>query len=155
MKIWVDADACPGAVKDIVMSAAVKRTVEAVFVANKKLTFPTTPYISFQLVDLSPDAADQLIADNAQPGDLVITQDIPLAHILVTKGVSTISPRGIIFCLDNIGERLSVRDLMQELRDTGEMTGGPKQFGDKEKRAFASAFDRELTRLLRSRPKAL
>jgi|ERR1700679_4211981 uncharacterized protein YaiI (UPF0178 family) len=153
MKIWVDADACPGAVRDIVISAAVKRAVEAVFVANKKLTFPETPFVSFQQVAMGPDVADQVIALEAQVGDLVITQDIPLAHILVTNGVSAISPRGVIFCPDNIGERLSVRDLMQELRDTGEMTGGPKQFGDKEKRAFASAFDRELTRLLRARPK--
>jgi uncharacterized protein YaiI (UPF0178 family) len=153
MKIWVDADACPGAIKDIITTAAVKRAVEAVFVANKTLTFPVSTYISFQLVAAGPDIADQHIAEEAQPGDLVITQDIPLAHILVTKGVATISPRGVIFCPDNIGERLSVRDLMQELRDTGEMTGGPKQCGDKEKRAFASAFDRELTRLLRARPK--
>jgi len=153
MKIWVDADACPVAVKDIIVSAAVKRAVETVFVANKKLTFLTSPLISFQLVDASPDAADHLIAQQAEPGDLAITQDIPLAYDLVTKGVTTISPRGVLFSPDNIGERLSVRDLMQELRDTGEMTGGPKQFGDKEKRHFASAFDRELTRLLRTRPR--
>ncbi len=153
MKIWVDADACPGAVKDIILiNAAVKRKVAAVFVANKTLTFPSTAYISFQLVAASPDAADHLIAAQAEPGDLAITQDIPLAHALVTKGVATISPRGVEFRPDNIGERLSVRDLMQELRDTGEMTGGPKQFGDKEKRAFASAFDRQLTRLMRAGP---
>ncbi|MBS1991745.1 MAG: YaiI/YqxD family protein [Cyanobacteria bacterium SZAS LIN-3] len=149
MKIWVDADAAPGAVKDIVMAAAVKRAVEAIFVANKKLTFPESPLIKFIQVEVSPDAADYLIAADAVIGDLVITQDIPLAHALVTKGVVTISPRGVVFTPDNIGERLSVRDLMQGLRDTGEMTGGPKQFGDKEKRAFASAFDRELTRLQR------
>jgi len=153
MKIWVDADAAPGAVKDIVMAAAVKRAVEAVFVANKKLTIPQSSLISFIQVEVSPDAADYLIAADSQVGDLVITQDIPLAHILVTKGVTTISPRGIIFTPDNIGERLSVRDLMQGLRDAGEITGGPKQFGDKEKRAFASAFDKELTRLLRLRAK--
>jgi len=149
MKIWVDADAAPGAVKDIVMAAAVKRAVEAVFVANKKLTIPQTALISFVQVEVSPDAADYLIAADSAIGDLVITQDIPLAHILVTKGVTTISPRGVVFTPDNIGERLSVRDLMQGLRDAGEITGGPKQFGDKEKRAFASAFDRELTRLIR------
>ncbi len=96
MKIWVDADACPVAVKDIIVSAAVKRAVETVFVANKKLTFVTSPLISFQLVDASPDAADRLIAQEAEPGDLAITQDIPLAHDLVTKGVTTISPRGVL-----------------------------------------------------------
>jgi uncharacterized protein len=150
MRIWVDADALPGAVRDIIVSAAIKRKVEAVFVANKTLTFPPSPYISSQLVDITPDAADQLIAEQARPGDLVITQDIPLAHILVTNGVATISPRGVEFTEDNIGERLSVRDLMQDLREIGEITGGPKQFGEKEKRVFASTFDRQLTRLMRN-----
>jgi uncharacterized protein YaiI (UPF0178 family) len=152
MKIWVDADACPGAVKDIVITAAVKRKVEAVFVANKKLTIPESPYLSFQLVNAGPDEADFLIANQSEPGDLVITQDIPLAHSLVMEGVSAISPRGVVFSEDNVGERLSVRDLMTELRDTGTMTGGPKPFSDKEKRAFASAFDSQLTKLMKARP---
>ena len=148
MKIWIDADACPGPVRDIVIAAALKRKVAIGFVANKNLTMPPSPLISFNLVDASPDAADRFIVEHTLPGDLAITQDIPLAHQLVTKGIVTISPRGITFDHSNIGERLSVRDLMQDLRDSGEITGGPKQFGEKEKRAFASAFDRALTRLL-------
>lgn len=149
MKIWVDADACPGAVKDIVIAAAFKKKVEAVFVANKSILLPQSELFTCIQVDSSPDAADCLIAQQALPGDLVITQDIPLAHTLVHKEVTVISPRGDSFNADNIGERLSIRDFLQQRRDTGEITGGPKQFGEKEKRVFASTFDRELTRLLR------
>lgn len=151
MKIWVDADACPGVVRDIVVGAAHRRQVDTVFVANKPLTLPPSSFIAFVQVDMSPDAADGYIIDNAVKGDLVITQDIPLAHPLVHKEIVVINPRGFIYNLDNIGERLSVRDMMQDLRDVGVMTGGPKQFGDKQKREFASSFDRELTKLLRNR----
>jgi uncharacterized protein YaiI (UPF0178 family) len=150
MKIWVDADACPGAVKDIVITAAHKRSVETTFVANKMITVPASPLFSFVQVDMSPDAADRLIVERAVKGDLVITQDIPLAHDLIQNSVTVINPRGETFTPDNIGERLSIRNLLQDVRDTGEITGGPKPFGEKEKRAFASTFDRELTRLLRS-----
>ena len=149
MKIWVDADALPGAVKDIIVMAAHRRSVELTFVANALLTLPTSPLISFTQVDMTPDAADRLIAERAEIGDLVVTQDIPLASVLVQKGIVVISPRGDLFSEENIGERLAIRNLLQDVRDSGEVTGGPKQFGDKEKRAFASTFDRELTKLLR------
>jgi len=154
VKIWVDADACPGAVKDIVVSAAHRKSINTVFVANKLITLPPSEYLSSKLVDMSPDAADRYIAEEAAPGDLVITQDIPLAHTLVHKDVTVINPRGERFTPDNIGERLSMRDLMQDVRDTGEFSGGPKPFGDREKRAFASTFDRELTRLISKVQKA-
>jgi hypothetical protein len=149
MKIWVDADACPGAVKDIIIMAAHRRQVETVFVANKMITVPGSPMISAMQVDMSPDAADRFIESRAKRGDLVITQDIPLAHALVQNAVTVINPRGQAFTPENIGERLSMRNLMQDVRDAGELTGGPKAFGEREKRAFASMFDRELTRLLR------
>lgn len=151
MKIWVDGDACPGVVRDIVVGAAHRRQVETVFVANKALGLPPSTYISFVLVSMAPDAADAHIIENAVKGDLVITQDIPLAHPLVHGDIVVINPRGFIYNLDNIGDRLSVRDMMQDMRDVGVMTGGPKQFGDKQKREFASSFDRELTKLLRNR----
>lgn len=106
-------------------------------------------HISFMEVDDSPDAADGYIGEKAQNTDLVITQDIPLAHILVAKDIVVLSPRGVTFTRDNIGERISVRNLMQDLRDSGESTGGPRPFGDKERREFASAFDRALTKLLK------
>ncbi|MBX3149799.1 YaiI/YqxD family protein [Candidatus Obscuribacterales bacterium] len=150
MKIWVDADACPGAVKDIIVTAAHRRKVETVFVANKLIVVPDSPMISAIQVDMSPDAADRLIESRAVKGDLVITQDIPLAHALVQNSVTVINPRGEAFTPENIGERLSMRNLMQDVRDAGELTGGPKAFGDKEKRTFASMFDKELTRLLRA-----
>ena len=149
MKIWVDADACPGAVRDIVLAASRKRQVETIFVANKSLALPVSELIQFVLVGNSPDAADAYIIERAEKGDLVITQDIPLAHPLVHREIVVISPRGTVFDENNIGERLSIRDMMQDMRDVGMMTGGPKQFGEKEKREFASSFDRELTKLLK------
>jgi len=148
LKIWVDADAIPTPAKDIVISAAVKRHVPVEFVANKALPLPISELISFTLVKLGPDEADQYIAEHAKNGDLVITQDIPLAHTLVGLGISTINSRGGQYTEDNVGERLSMRDLKETLRDQGQMTGGPSPFGAKEKKAFASTFDRELTKLI-------
>lgn len=149
MKIWVDADACPSAVKDIIIIAASRRAVEAVFVANKYLSLPSSVYISFIQVDKRPDAADLYIKENAKQQDLIVSQDILLAHVLIAQGMSVIDPRGKKYTEDNIGQVLATRNLMQGLRDSGEITGGHKQFGEKEKRAFAASFDQELTRLLR------
>ena len=148
MKIWVDADACPVAVKEIVYGAAIRRGIPAIYVANKHLFMPASKLISVVKVELGLDVADRYIEEHAVPGELVITQDIPLAHLLVQKSVTVIDPRGKRFTEDNIGEKLAVRNLMHGLRETGEITGGPKQFGDKEKRAFAATFDQELTRLV-------
>jgi uncharacterized protein len=145
--IWVDADACPGPVKDIIVAAAKRLNLNTVFVANKQILLPPHDCLSCVLVELGADAADQHIADRAVPGDLAITADIPLAHTLVTKGVTVIDHRGGKFTEDNVGDRMSGRELMQHLRDSGEISGGPKPFGDKEKRAFAATLDRELTRL--------
>jgi len=149
VKIWIDADACPGAVRDIVVKAAVRRLIEAIFVANKQLGLPTSPYLSFVQVESAPDAADNYIREHAQKLDLVVTQDILLAQVLIPLDVVVIDPRGKKYSEDNIGERVSIRNLLQERRDSGEITGGPKPFGIKGKQAFASTFDQELTRLLR------
>jgi uncharacterized protein YaiI (UPF0178 family) len=149
MRIWIDADACPGAVRDIVIKAAVKRKIEICFVANKTLVLPESTLISRVQVASGPDVADQYILENVATNDLVVTQDIPLAHGLLAKGAVVINPRGEVFTDDNIADRLSIRDISQGLRDVGEMTGGPAPFGEKEKRAFASSFDRELTKLVR------
>ena len=151
MKIWVDADAAPRDVKDVVARAAQRVERRAFFVANQRLwTPPNNSFVESIRVEGGPDVADDHIADNAEPGDLAVTADIPLAARLVEKGVSTIDPRGTEYSEANIGERLSVRDFMDGLRSAGVETGGPDAYGPKEKRAFASTFDRVLTKLMRA-----
>lgn len=147
MKIWVDADACPGPVRDIIVRAAQRLQVPTVFVANKRLNLPRSEFVSSVQVGAGLDVADGHIAAGAQAGDLAITQDIPLAALLVPKGVVAIDPRGELFSEENIAERLSVRNFMQELRESGVMTGGPGGFSAQDRQQFAAALDRELTRL--------
>ena len=152
MKIWVDADACPGPVRDILLRAAQRLKIPTVFVANKRLSLPRSELISTVQVGAGLDVADSYIASSAQAGDLAVTQDIPLASQLVPKGVVVLDPRGELFTEENISERLSVRNFMQELRESGVMTGGPGGFSAQDRQQFASALDRELTRLLRNKP---
>jgi len=147
MRIWVDADACPGAVRDIVLRAAERLQVPTVFVANKRLALPRSEYVSSVQVGAGLDVADQHIAASAQAGDLAITQDIPLAALLVARGAVVMDPRGELFTPENIDERLSLRNFMQELREGGVMTGGPSGFSAQDKQQFAATFDRDLTRL--------
>jgi uncharacterized protein len=149
MKIWIDADACPAAVKEIVLRAAERVKVSTVFVANKPIVLPRSEFISSVHVGRGLDVADAHIAANAQAGDLAVTQDIPLAAMLVKKGVVTLDVRGEPFTEENIDERLSVRNFMQELREGGVSTGGPRGFAPQDRQRFAATFDRELTRLLR------
>lgn len=150
MKIWVDADAAPRDVKDIVLRAALRLKIEAVLVANQRLgTPPGNAYATSVVVPGGPDVADDHIADNAQPGDLAITADIPLAARLVEKSVTAIDPRGDVYTEANIGERLSIRDFMDALRGTGVETGGPSAWGRRDRQAFANALDRLLTRMTR------
>ncbi|MCA9736131.1 MAG: YaiI/YqxD family protein [Gemmatimonadota bacterium] len=151
MKIWVDADAAPRDVKDIVARAALRLELQTLFVANQRLYTPANNrFVESVRVDGGPDAADDHIAREAAPGDLAVTADIPLAARLVEKGVAAVDPRGTEYTAENIGERLSIRDFMDGLRASGVETGGPSAFGRKEKQAFAAAFDRVLTRLLRA-----
>ena len=152
MKIWVDADACPGDIKEIIIKAAHKRCIETIFVSNKIISLPDSPYLSYVKVAQGADVADAYIAERAENKDLVITQDIPLAAILVPKGAVVISVHGVLFTESNIRERLSVRNFMSELRDTGVITGGPKTFGNKDKQKFANTFDRELFKLSKFAP---
>lgn len=152
MKIWLDADAAPRDVKDIVLRAARRLEIEAILVANQRMQTPANnPFASAIRVAGGPDVADDHIVEHAVPGDLAITADIPLAARLVEQGVATLDPRGVEYSEANIGERLSIRDFMDQLRSTGVETGGPSAWGVKEKQAFASAFDRLLTRLVRAR----
>jgi uncharacterized protein YaiI (UPF0178 family) len=150
MKIWVDADACPAAIKEIVIRAATRRQVHACFVADKVTRLPMSDFLSCATVASGPDAADQYIVEAAQPGDLAITQDIPLAALLVAKGVGAIDVRGAVHTAGSVGERLSIRNFMDDLRGAGVTTGGPAPFGARDRQRFADSLDRELTRRLRS-----
>lgn len=148
LTIWIDADAAPREVKEIVYRAALRLKIPAVLVANQRLQLPlNNPQVSAVRVEGGPDVADRYIADHASEGDIAITADIPLAAILVEKDVVVLDPRGELYDRDNVRERLSIRDFMESLRSTGVETGGPKPYGDREKRAFADALDRTLTRL--------
>lgn len=149
MKIWVDADACPCEIKDIIIKAAHKRGIDTIFVSNKIIYVPESPYISTVKVSQGADIADKYIADNSESEDLVITQDIPLAAELVSKGSVVISVHGVLFTPNNVGERLSVRNFMNELRNTGVQTSGPKSFSNKDKQNFANTFDKELAKMLK------
>ena len=147
MRIWIDADACPRDVKDVIYRSTQRLNVGVVVVANSPIGTPLSPLIKSVVVKGGPDVADDHIAENAEKGDVAITQDIPLAARLVDKGVVAIDVRGTIYDADNIGERLSVRDFMADVRDTGVVTGGPKAWTAKHKQKFAAALDAALTRL--------
>ncbi|MSN26746.1 MAG: YaiI/YqxD family protein [Geobacter sp.] len=149
MKIWIDADASPRVVKEIVFRAAERLQVEVCLVANKPLSKHHSHLISSIVVSEGPDVADDYIAEHASPLDLVITADIPLAARIVEKGGVALDPRGELYTEENVGERLSVRDLMYDLRADGFVGGGPAQFGLVDRQRFASAFDRTITRLHR------
>ena len=152
MKLWIDADAAPQAVKEICFRTSERLKLETVLVANHRIMIPVGyGHLTAIRADGSRDAADRYIAEHAVAGDVAVTQDIPLAAILVPKGVAVIDPRGEEFTAESIGERLSVRNFMEDLRSTGVDTGGHGEYGAREKQAFANALDRALTRALRGR----
>jgi uncharacterized protein YaiI (UPF0178 family) len=152
MRIWVDADAAPRDVKEILYRAAKRLELETVLVANQSMGTPRhNPYVSAVLVRGGPDVADRHIVEHAAPGDLAITADIPLAADLVEKEVIVLDPRGDLYTAENVRERLSIRDFMDSLRGAGVETGGAKPYGKKEKQAFAASLDRVLTAALRDR----
>ena len=146
MKIWIDADAAPRDVKEIVFRAARRLELSCVMVANQRLPAPLdNAFVTAVRVDGGPDVADAYIAANAIAGDVAVTADIPLAAKLVDKDVHVLDPRGEVYSRENVRERLSIRDFMDSLRTTGVDTGGPKPYGTREKQAFAAALDRLLT----------
>jgi uncharacterized protein len=144
MNIWVDADACPGAVKDIVYRAAERAKVAATFVANQFLRVPPSPFLRTRQVPKGFDVADNYIVEVVAPGDLVITADIPLAAEVVAKGAHVIDPRGERYTKENIGELLNMRDFMDTMRASGALSGGPPPYGKAEAHAFANHLDRLL-----------
>lgn len=147
MTLWVDADACPGTIKELIIRAARRLRIPAVFVANKYINIPESSTISSRRIGADPEAVDMHIVENARTGDVVVTQDIPLASALVPRGITVISTRGELFTRETIGERLSIRNFMQDLRDAGGITPGPKEFGQKDRQRFADTLDGVLSRL--------
>lgn len=151
MKIWVDADACPRVIKDIVFRAAERLQIPVCLVANSDLSKAHTRLITSVRVKDGFDIADDYIAENAGSSDLVITADIPLAARVVDKGSVALDPRGELYTEENVSERLTMRNLMQDLRSDGMLLGGPAQFGLADRQRFASSLDRLLTRMVREK----
>jgi uncharacterized protein YaiI (UPF0178 family) len=150
MTLWIDADAAPRDVKEICFRASERLSLPTVLVANQRLQLPLGyKHLSAVRVDGGPDVADAYIAVHAVAGDVAVTQDIPLAALLVPNGVTVLDPRGEEYTAESIGERLSVRNFMDGLRGAGVETGGHGAYGAREKQAFANALDRALTRGMR------
>lgn len=145
MKILVDADAFPNVLKEILLRAVLKRHITTLFIANKRIAIPNAPYVSMEVVALGADEADHRITQLCEVGDLVITADIPLADRIVTKGAIGLDPRGRIYDANTIKHLLAMRNLMEELRNSGEVTGGPSAIGEKTKREFADGLNRVLS----------
>lgn len=144
MKIWIDADACPRQIKELLYRAAERCEIILTLVANKAIAFPSSSWIRGIQVAAGPDIADQEIVRLLEPGDLVITADIPLAADVIEKGGYALDPRGDFFSQENIRERLSIRNFLDDLRSNGVETGGPASFSAKNKQAFANQLDRFL-----------
>jgi uncharacterized protein YaiI (UPF0178 family) len=149
MKVWIDCDGCPRIVRDIVFAACQRLSVEVLVVANSYVQVPASPLIKAIKVSAGFDEADHYIAKQVNSGDLVITSDVPLASRIVEAGCIGVNAHGQVFDRSNIADILSTRNLMQELRGGGLVTGGPAAFGPAEKKKFADAFDRMLTKMSR------
>jgi hypothetical protein len=146
LQIWVDADACPQVIKEILYRAADRAQVLTTLVANTSLRTPPSPFIRSVRVAKGFDVADHRIAQEVQPGDLVVTADVPLAAEVIARGAHALDPRGELYSEDNVRERLAIRNLMQELRSSGELIAGPAPFGPGDRQLFANHLDRFLTR---------
>ncbi len=146
MRIWVDADACPQVIKEILYRAAERVQVLTTLVANSALRVPPSDFIRTVRVSQGSDVADHRIVQEAEPGDLVVTADIPLAAAVIARGAHALDPRGELYSEDNVRELLAIRNLMQDLRATGTLIDGPAPFGPRERRLFADHLDHVLTR---------
>jgi len=146
MQIWVDADACPGEIKELLYRAAERMKIKLTLVANQSLRIPLSEFIETLLVRDGANIADRRIVELAAPGDLVVTADIPLAADVVAKGAEAIDPRGQLYTEANIGERLAMRNMLDQLRGGGHIGGGPANFGAKDRQAFANQLDRWLVK---------
>lgn len=149
MKIWIDADACPVVIKDILFRAAERTGIELTLVANQTITIPRSPNINFLRVSSGFDVADNEIVKRVNADDLVITSDIPLAAEVIEKGGHALSPRGEMYTADNIKPRLTMRDFMDTLRSSGIQTGGPPPLSQSDRQSFANHLDKFLNRYAR------
>ena len=145
MQIWVDADACPGEIKELLYRAATRTCTKVTLVANQGLRVPRSEFVDTLLVPSGANMADRRIVELVQPGDLVVTADIPLAADVVAQGGEALDPRGEMYTEANVGQRLAVRNLLDELRGGGQVSGGPSSFTAKDRQAFANQLDRWLT----------
>lgn len=146
MQIWVDADACPGEIKEMLFRAAERRKIQVTLVANQVMRIPASPFIASLLVPGGMNVADRRIVELTAPGDLVITADIPLAADVVAKGGLALDPRGELYTDANIGGRLAMRNLIDEMRGGGQIMGGPASITSANRQAFANQLDRWLTK---------
>ena len=144
MQIWVDADACPGPIRDILYRAAERLQIQVALVANQPLSTPPSRLIRQIQVSSGYDVADDEIVRRVAAGDLVVTADIPLAAEVIARGAHALSPRGDLYSTENIRERLNLRDFMAELRSSGIDTGGPRAFSARDRQIFANQLDRFL-----------
>ena len=147
MQIWVDADACPGVIKEILFRAAERRQIALVLVANQLIRHPPSKWIRAVQVEKGFDVADNHIVDSANSGDLVITADIPLAAAVIDKGAHALNPRGEFYSKENIRQLLDMRNFMDTLRSSGVETGGPSAFNQGDRQNFANQLDRLLAKL--------
>ena len=146
MHVWVDADACPAVIKEILFRAAERVRVPLTLVANQPLRTPPSPVIRSVVVSAGFDVADNYIVQKVQPGDLVITADIPLASEVIDAGGHALNPRGEFYSPENIRQRLNMRDFMDTMRSSGVQMGGPAAFSQRDRQAFANQLDRFLAR---------
>lgn len=149
-RVWVDADACPNVIKDILFRAAERAQVETILVANQWIRTPPSRFVRSMQVAGGLDAADSAIVDRIGRGDLVVTADIPLASLAIAKGALALNPRGELYTADTIAQRLSMRNFMDELRGAGIATGGPPALHARDRQAFANALDTWLAQRART-----
>ncbi|WP_394179118.1 YaiI/YqxD family protein [Marinomonas posidonica] len=144
MRLWVDADACPNVIKNILFRAAERVQVPCILVANQAIAIPPSKWVERRVVSSGFDVADNYIVEQASPNDLVVTADIPLASEVIDKGALAINPRGELYTKENIKQRLNMRDFMEQMRSSGVQTGGPASFSQQDRMAFANTLDKLL-----------
>jgi len=147
MKLWIDADACPNQVKEIMYKAANRKQIQLTLVANQYINIPKSPFIKMTQVESGFDVADDYIVEHVEPNDLVITSDIPLADELITKGAQVLTSRGEAFTKQNIKQKLNMRDFMETMRSSGIQSGGPPPLNAQDIQQFANALDRYLSKV--------